>query len=130
VEVSCLSGCSGCPAKSLCIGNSPSKGILLVKNPLEARPGDTVAVDIPDSLYSRSLMLLFGSLLAAAIVGTAGGYCSASFIAVSPSTGSVLGLFLGLIAAGAWLFHRFRKKINLRLFPSITEILNKGVSHG
>lgn len=130
VEVNCLSGCHDCSAKSLCIGKGQSKGILSVKNPLQARPGDAVTIDIPESLYSRSLIFLFGSLLVAGLLGMAGGYISAFIIALSPSTASVLGLFLGLIIAGAWLFRRFRKKINSRLFPTITSILNKGGQNG
>ena len=130
VEVNCLTACQACSAKSLCIGQSQAKGILSVNNPLQASPGDRVTIEIPEEEYSKSLIFLFGSLLFAALTGMAAGHLSSALLALPTSTGSILGLFLGILVAGIWLFRRFRKKMNCRLFPTITTIINKGGQYG
>jgi positive regulator of sigma E activity len=130
VEVNCLTACQACSAKSLCIGQSQTKGILSVNNPLQANPGDRVTIEIPEEEYSKSLILLFGSLLFAALAGMAAGHFSSALLALPTSTGSILGLFLGILAAGIWLFRRFRKKMNSRLCPTIITIINKGGQYG
>jgi LPXTG-motif cell wall-anchored protein len=130
VEVNCLEACQGCAAKALCIGQSQKKGILSANNPLEARPGDEVTVDIPEEVYSKYLIFIFGALLVSALMGMAAGYFGAAFLPLSGSTASIIGLFLGLAAAGVWLYFYFRKKANARLFPTITGIIQKGGHHG
>lgn len=130
VEVNCLTACHACSAKSLCIGQSQAKGILSVNNPLQAGPGDRVTIEIPEEAYSKSLILLFGSLLTAALAGMAAGHYGSALFALPTAGGSILGLFLGILAAGVWLFRRFRKKMNRRLFPTITAIINKGGQYG
>lgn len=129
VEVSCLETCQGCAAKALCIGQGNQKGILSVKNPLQALPGDQVWIDIPEKTYDRSLILLFGTLLFCSLFGMVAGYVSAGLLSVPAQTASILGLFLGLFASGAWLSRHFRKKTNQRLFPTITKITQKGGYH-
>ena len=130
VEVNCLTACQACSAKSLCIGQSQAKGILSVKNPLQASPGDRVTIEIPEEEYNKSLALLFGSLLFAALAGMAAGHFSSALLSLPTSTGSIIGLFLGILTAGIWLFRRFGKKMNHRLFPTITTIINKGGQYG
>lgn len=130
VEVNCLTTCQACSAQSLCIGQSQAKGLLSVNNPLQASPGDRVTIEIPEDAYSKSLILLFGSLLFAALAGMVAGHFSSALLALPTSTGSILGLFLGILAAGIWLFRRFRKKMNSRLCPTITTIINKGGQYG
>ena len=47
VEVQCLiESCGSCSAKSLCSGKSKDKGHLDVQNPLDARVGDVVEIEI------------------------------------------------------------------------------------
>ncbi|MGD2294447.1 MAG: SoxR reducing system RseC family protein [Candidatus Aminicenantes bacterium] len=130
VEVNCLTACQDCSAKSLCSAQGPNKGLLSAKNPLKALPGDRVTLEIPDGMYNKSLIILFGSLLLAALVGIAAGYFSAAFLPLSASLGSIIGLFLGILLAAIWQFRRFRKKTNARLFPTITAIISKGGDHG
>ncbi|MFC2167058.1 SoxR reducing system RseC family protein [Acidobacteriota bacterium] len=130
VEVQCFAACKDCSAQSLCVGQSQSKGHVSAKNPLHAQPGDTVSLDIPETMYNKSLILVFGTLLSAALLGMAAGHFSSPVFSLSSPASGVLGLFLGLIAAGFWLFRFFRKNNNKRLFPVITEIINKGGHHG
>jgi len=86
-------------------------------------------LDIPEAKYSRSLILVFGTFLLASLLGLAAGHLE-SFIGplASPASG-IVGLFLGLILAGFWLFRHFRRTDNDRLFPVITAIIAKGGHH-
>ena len=130
VEVQCFTACLDCSAQSLCIGQGQSKGHVSAKNPLHALPGDTVSLEIPETMYNKSMILVFGTFLSASLLGMAAGYFSAPALSLFPPASGILGLCLGLIAAGFWLFRFFRKKNNERLFPVITAIINKGGHHG
>lgn len=130
VEVDCKTACQSCAAKSLCLGQSQSKGVLPAKNPLQAHPGDRVAIDIPENMYSRSLILFFGSLLFAGLAGMALGYLGSALTFFSAETGGILGLLIGIFSAGLWLSRRFRKKMNEQLVPTITMIIDKGGNNG
>ncbi len=130
VEVQCFAACHNCSAQTLCIGQSQSKGLLSAKNPIQAQPGNTVSLEIPETRYNKSLILLFGTFLLAALLGMAAGHFSAALFSLPSPASSILGLFLGLFVSGFWLFRFFRKKNNDRLFPVITAIINKGGHHG
>ncbi len=131
VEVNCLlESCHDCSARTFCTGKAPSKRLLTVKNPLNATPGDEVEIEIPETGYNKVLILIFGILLIAALLGMGAGYFFSTFISLSPSQSSVLGLFLGLSIAGWGLFRFFRKKNKEGLYPIITDIIKKGDRHG
>ncbi len=130
VEVSCLEGCDDCAARSLCIGHKHTKGRLSVKNPLGAKPGDEVIIQIPEGNYSKALILLFAGLLVAMLAGMGGGYMISFLLPVSHLSASILGLFIGLIFGGFGLYRIFRRKNQQKLYPEIIDILNKGDHYG
>ncbi len=130
VEVQCLTACQKCSARNLCIGQSQSKGLLSARNPIHALPGNMVSLEIPETRYNKSLILLFGTFLVAALLGMAAGHFSAALFSLPTPASSILGLFIGLFVSGFWLFRFFRNKNNARLFPVITAIINKGGHHG
>ncbi len=131
VEVKCLlESCQNCRARSLCIGQDQSRGMIAVRNPLSALPGDKVQIEIPERQYNKALILLFGSLLTAALLGMALGFLSSSLLPLSSSQASLLGLLLGIILAILWLFRFFRKKNKEILYPVIINITKKGDRHG
>lgn len=127
VEVSCVvDSCHSCSARSLCVGQAQSKGLITAKNPLNASPGDEVEIDIPDTKYSQSLIAIFGALLAASLAGIGVGYFISSLFSL-PSAGiSLLGLLLFLVIAGIILFRYFKKKNRKSLYPLIVDIIKKG----
>jgi len=130
VEVNCFSVCHDCSAHALCIGHSRSKGLLSVKNPLRASAGDHVSIEVPEEKYSRSLIILFGGLLAAVLLGLASGYLISVFTAVSAEPASLVGTLAGLLT-GIWVLYKYFQNENKRnLYPSITEIIKKGARHG
>ncbi len=129
VEVECfIESCQNCSAQSLCIEKSQSKGLLTVRNPLRAGPGDEVEIDIPDTKYSRALILLFGSLLVASLLGIGLGSLLSPLLPLSSSASSLLGLLLALITAGLVLLRYFRAKNKASLYPVIIGITKKGES--
>ena len=130
VEVRCLTACHSCSAKILCIGQGQATGLLTVKNPLNAQSGDTVLLEIPDPMYSKSLILVFGTLLLAVLSGLIGGHVLSPLLPLSSPAASILGLFIGLLISGLWLFRYFRKKNNDKLLPVITKIIDNGGPHG
>jgi len=127
VEVQCfIESCHDCSARSLCVGQHKNKGMIVARNPLKAQAGDEVEVDIPETKYNQALILLFGVLLASAILGMGAGYLLSLFISLSPSVASFSGLLLALLIAVGWLFRHFHKDRRLRLYPKITGILKRG----
>ena len=68
VRVACFSACEDCSARSLCLGHKNSQGLLAVKNSLHADPGDKVVIEVPESNYTKALIVLFGSLVFSALL--------------------------------------------------------------
>jgi positive regulator of sigma E activity len=130
VEVACLEACQGCSASSLCIGQKNTNGLLSVKNPLHAKTGDLVLIAIPESHYSKALILLFGVLLFAIFSGMGLGHLISPVLPLSSSESSLICIALGVVLAGIGLSRRFKRINNKSLYPEITEILNKGGSYG
>ena len=131
VEVQCFTDvCQKCSAQSLCIGQNKSKGLLMVRNPLRASPGDEVEVEVPDTKYSRYLILLFGSLLVASLVGTGLGSLLSPVLPLSSAAASLIGIVAALIVAGVFLSRYFRTKNKAALYPVIIDIIKKGGRHG
>lgn len=130
VEVSCFEGCHDCTARSLCIGNKQNKGRLSVKNPLNALPGDEVKIQIPEDNYSQALILLFGGLLLALLLGMGGGYSLSLLFALPPFLTSFFGVAAGLILGGYVLARVFRQKNKNQLYPVIIDIIKKGDCYG
>lgn len=131
VEVQCLiESCASCSARSLCTGRDRSKGLLEVQNPLDACSGDEVEIEIPETKYNQALILLFGTLLVAALLGMGAGYFLSPIVPMSSSAASLLGLILAVLGTGLFLFRYFRKKNKIHMYPVIINILNKGDCHG
>jgi positive regulator of sigma E activity len=130
VEVNCFDGCHDCTARSLCIGNKQNKGRLSVKNPLDAMPGDKVKIQIPEDRYSQALILLFGGLLFALLLGMGGGYMMASLFSLPSYLASFIGLVAGAIFGGFILSRVFRRKNKEQLYPVIIDIIKKGDCYG
>ncbi len=130
VEVVCFEGCHDCTAKSLCIGNKQNKGRLSVKNPLQAHPGDKVKIQIPEDRYNQALILLFGGLLVAILLGLGGGYLLGLLFSLPLSLASSIGLGTGLVFGGSILTRVFKRKNKEQLYPVIIDIIKKGDCYG
>jgi positive regulator of sigma E activity len=122
--------CPTCSARSLCVGQQEEKGTITVLNPLSARPGDEVKIEIPEGDYTKELIRLFGILLIGSILGLALGYLLALFLSLPPTPISLLGFLLGLLSGGFILFRQFGRAKKNKLYPVIVDIIRKGDSHG
>jgi positive regulator of sigma E activity len=131
VEVQCLiESCGSCSARNLCTGQDKAKGLLEVQNPLRANTGDEVEIEIPETKYTQALILLFGTLLVAALLGMGAGYLLSPLVPLSSSAASLLGLILAVLGTGLGFFGYFRKKNKPHLYPVIINIIKKGDCHG
>ncbi len=130
VEVDCFEGCHDCSARSLCIGNKQNKGRLSVRNPLHAMPGDEVKIRIPEDRYNQAMILLFGGLLGAILLGLGIGHVISLVFAVPVTSASLAGLAGGLLIGGLILSRIFRRKNKEHLYPVIIDIIKKGDCYG
>lgn len=130
VEVQCfIESCQSCSARSLCTGQGQSKSLLTVRNPVQACPGDEVEVEIPETEYSRALILLFGSLLIASLLGLGFGSLLSPLLSLSPSVSSLLGILVALIITGAVLSRYFRARNKASFYPLIIAVTKKAERH-
>jgi positive regulator of sigma E activity len=127
VQVDCLSGCKDCSAHTLCIGEKNMSGLLSVRNPVGAGQGDKVSISVPESQYSRALIVTFGSLLLAILAGGGAGYALGPHFPLDSAVSGALGLLFALVFTSLWLSRYFKKVNRSALYPIITEIIQKGV---
>ena len=130
VEVQCLVVCHDCSAQSLCIGKKQKKGLLSVKNPIKACPGDEVTLEVPEENYNRALIQVFGTLLAASLLGLGLGVLFSDLLGFRTPESGLVGLLAGLFLGGTGLYFLFRNKNEKKLYPVITNIIKKGDCHG
>jgi hypothetical protein len=98
-------------------------------NPLQARPGDAVRVEIPDSGYNKEAMRIFGLLLASVLAGLGLGSLAAQIFHTPASVSGILGVALGLAGGGVGLFLYSRRSRREPLYPVIREVIDIGASH-
>jgi len=131
VEVACLTeACLNCSARSICTGSSSSSGLLTAKNPLNAVPGDRVALEIPDSKYNKALIFIFSALLLACLLGLGLGYLISLWLSLSTQRLSLIGFLAALLSALFGLYRYFQKRNKSLFYPVITDIINKGENNG
>lgn len=130
VRVTTQPACGECAAKSLCLGRQDAAGRLAVRNPIEAKPGDEVEIEVPEVHYQRDMILIFGVLLASSVAGFAAGYLARPLNFAGSDGNALLGLLVGLFGGGAGLFRHYRKQKKEAGFPVIVHILTYGGAHG
>jgi positive regulator of sigma E activity len=130
VKVSPKVSCCECSARALCAGQKDAEGQLAVRNPLQARPGDEVEIEVPETNYNKELIVIFGLLLAGSLAGLALGYMLVPIGRLSPAENSFFGLVTGLILSGFGLFRYYRGRKEKASYPVIIGILKKGEHHG
>jgi positive regulator of sigma E activity len=130
VKVECLTVCHDCSARLLCGGEKHNQGILAVKNPVRALPGDRVSIDVPESRYNKTLFVIFASFILGALSGMGAGYGLSRIFFLSSSLFSLFGLASGLVLTGAFLVPYMKKENEKNLYPTIIRINKKGERHG
>jgi positive regulator of sigma E activity len=130
VKVAPKVDCCECSARALCSGKQDREGKLAVRNPLGARPGDEVEIEVPETDYSRALTAIFGSLLIASLAGLALGYILSPVRSLGPGGNGFIGLLIGLGLSGLAIHRRYRAGNRDAGWPVIIQILKKGEFHG
>jgi positive regulator of sigma E activity len=130
VKVTSQVACCECSARALCSAKQDEEGKLAVRNPVDARPGDEVEIDVPETDYSRALSAIFGWLLIASLAGLAFGYILAPVRSLAPGINGLLGLIAGLGLGGLAVHRRYRSGKRDSGWPVIIAVLKKGGSHG
>jgi positive regulator of sigma E activity len=130
VKVSPQVVCCECSARALCSAKQDEEGKLAVRNPVDARPGDEVEIDVPETDYSRALSGIFGFLLIASLAGLALGYILVPIRSLTPGINGAIGLAFGLGIGGLAVRRRYRSGKGDTGWPVITAVLKKGGSHG
>jgi len=121
--------CHSCASRALCSMTEAGEARLRVLNPVAAHPGDWVEIEVPEQVYARHLIPLFGLLLLGTVLGAGLGTKLAPWLNIAASAGGALGFFLGAGTAGLLIWSLFRRP-QRRPFPVITTILNHGGLHG
>lgn len=122
--------CHSCASRALCSINESGDNILRVLNPLAARPGDVVEIEIPEATYSHQLILIFGLLILISLIGAGLGTILSSWSGLSASLAGAIGFFAGAGLASLIIWQIFRRP-KKTVFPVICAILNRnGGSHG
>ena len=130
VKVGPKTACCSCSARTFCQGQKGQDGTLLTLNPLQARSGDEVTVDIPEEAYSTAAIRLFGGLLLAALLGFGLGTLVGVPAHLPASEAGFGGLLLGLAAGGFALVRSFGRSGRRKNYPVVSSILKKGDVHG
>jgi positive regulator of sigma E activity len=130
VKVSPRVSCGECSARSFCAGQKDAAGRLAVRNPLQARPGDTVVIEVPETNYHQDLIRIFGCLLVGLLLGLALGYVIRPLGGLGQAENGLFGLVAGLGLSGFGLFYYYRSQKRQPSYPMIVEISDKGGSHG
>ena len=122
--------CCDCSARALCSSKQDEEGTLGVRNPLGARPGDEVEIEVPETAYSRALSTIFGLLLIATLAGLALGYFLRPVRGLAPGENGLIGFVAGLVLGGLAVHRRYRAGAADASWPVVVAILKKGGSHG
>jgi positive regulator of sigma E activity len=130
VKVTPKVACCECSARALCSAKQDDEGKLAVRNPLDARPGDEVEIEVPETGYSRALSTIFGLLLVVSLAGLALGYFLRPVGSLAPGENGLIGLLAGLLVGGLAVNRRYRAGRSDAAWPVVIEILKKGGSHG
>ncbi len=122
--------CCDCSARALCAGAKDSEGRIEARNPVHARPGDKVEIEVPETNYHRDLIRIFGLLLLAVLGGLVLGLVLKPFGRFSTPENGLAGLLGALVLTGFGLYRYYRARKNRAAYPVITEITDKGGQHG
>jgi sigma-E factor negative regulatory protein RseC len=112
--------CGNCPAKSMCSTASGNINVLEVSNPVKAKPGEKVVIELqPEALVKATAMLYLFPAVAIVTGATAGWLRSGSDL------GAMIGALAGFAAASLFLYLHGRKHDSEK-GPKISKVLSPG----
>ncbi|MCX7974985.1 MAG: SoxR reducing system RseC family protein [Candidatus Aminicenantes bacterium] len=129
VLVQSKEACHACAARALCSFNESGQALLRVLNPLSARPGDLVEIEVPETTYSKHFILIFGLLILFSVSGALLGTIFSPLVSLSANVFGVIGFVFGAGLASIIIWKIFRQS-KRALLPIIRDILEHGGHHG
>ena len=124
VAITRSEACGSCPAKSMCSTASGNINVLEVRNPVEARAGQTVIIELQPGTLVKATAMVYLLPTVAMVAGATAGWLQAG-----TDLGSMLGALAGLIAASCFLFWHGRRDKPVK-GPTISKVLSpSGIGH-
>lgn len=125
-----FSACGGCSEAETCgiAGTEACRDVVTVRNPVGARPGDTVELDLPGSAALRLSLLVWMVPAAGLLLGAvAGGWLAAAWGVPDRDVSALVGAVLGTALAFVVL-HRIDRTAGSdpRLTPFIARVRERG----
>ena len=112
--------CGNCPSKSMCSTASGNINVLEVRNPVEARPGQKVIVELGPAALVKATAMVYLLPATAMVTGATAGWLQSG-----TDPGAMVGALAGLAAASLYLFWHGRwGKTNKG--PTISKVLSPG----
>ncbi len=110
VRVSRAEACMSCESKGACtaLGGQVKDHILVLANPIDAKPGQWVGLHMPESSVLRASAIIYG-LPALTLLGGAGaGVAMAETVGLGRDPATAIGAGLGMVVGllGVYLFNR------------------------
>ncbi len=112
--------CGDCAAKSMCHPTSGNAMQMEVKNPVGAKPGEKVIIELPPDALLKASTLAY---LFPATVMVAG--ASVGWSRTGTDMGALFGALVGLAASSLYLYIYTRRK-KFTQGPAISKVLNPG----
>lgn len=120
VKTSRHNDCENCGA---CPGNSAM--VLTARNPLGAKPGQLVAIEVKEVNMLKAAFIVYMQPLLAAFGGAVGGWLAAERLGMDVLMLQILGGVLGFaLAIGYVKYFDISSKTNLSMQPVIRDILS------
>lgn len=109
--------CGSCPAKAACHATSDGNMTMEVINPVAARRGDKVEIELQSGALLKASALAYMVPATAVLAGSFAGWTLAN-----SDIGAILGAAAGLAASALFLFVYSRRKKDLQI-PAISRVL-------
>lgn len=117
--------CAGCTDRSTCPTDSEIKPeTITVLNPVKARPGDNVEIELPGHTELKVSLLIWAVPLAGLIAGAVAG---SRWLPLDSDLATLIGAAAGLVLAFSLVVACDRRSAgNTRLVPRIVKVVNQG----
>lgn len=114
--------CGSCPAKTMCSAASGNINVLEVRNPVKARPGARVVIELRPGALVKASALLYLVPAFSMVLGATLGWTWAS-----SDPGAMTGALAGFAIATLFLYLHGRKERSAA-GPAISDVLSPGLA--
>lgn len=113
--------CGSCPAKNMCSTASGNLNVLEVRNPVKARPGEKVVIELQPRALVRATAMIYLVPTVSMVIGSTLGW-----LRTSTDVGAMTGALAGFLVASLFLYLHGRQERSAS-GPVISEILQPGL---